>query len=992
MRIYWQTKIWALLHDPVLKALYPTNKMGEEGLWAELQCMKGWISPKRKSEYPNSNLSEHTNSNLSREFLKYINLCDLIASASDRSSIGRLPAYLSYIEYSTDKGIDIHHLLSGEVCNIKLTEYEQNLTSNRTKWLIEQQKQAIAFVKDWDDPKKVYWWLWRCYTEQIGQNLNAPIISLLPAETRLPDGSLWSHTTITSALAGALAGYYQDENYPQKGKSFTRSHPHLAIFSFSPVQDAIKSSRKMRDFWAGSWLLHYLAAKVCYAIAAKYGPDIFLYPCLYNQPLIDLWLKQNYPDLGLKQPSLNKLLTAGFPNVLVMILPNNGDKNNKFITGVMTFAKETLKNEWKTIGRLTLKFLQNHKQWQEINPNTWDNWLDHQWEIYWSATPIGNLNEDLAKSPNKKEDYAPWKEQQNKFTTLKENLFPESEQDFFNQIYRLTEEEENKEEETLNPEEKKIKYRRPPNINVGSWWPYFFDHLRFGLTSVKNHREWQLPTAFSVRSSISGLGSAVHNNDDDWATESELNKFWQKSIGLFDGTEKLNATEVVKRCLHHILPELLGVEKGKLEFYYPDLTCGVAGYLKQHDHTVLRKYQENCQQIIKDFSWAEKNSRSDWGIPWIDNNQNMGEKYHPRLLNTGWLIEDYEKEETKKEETQKLRSAIAKLYPQNNPTDWYIICAGDGDSMSGWLKGDKMKNYTDYIPQELKDKIKNMPDEYKEPITKFIENKKRMSPASHNALSRALLDFSNQLVPYITEERYAGRLIYGGGDDVLAYMNLWEWDEWLWDIRQCFRGDKDPKDEFNNEGNYWRFKEVEKQPESLEKRPLFTMGKEATISFGIVIAHHSVPLAIALENLWEAEDQAKEHCYEDKEGKKKEKDAVEVRVLYSSGNILKARAKFDIFDNWKQLINMSNIEPGIFEICADLLNKHLIPKKEAIAPWVKYFCNQRSNLKDNREEFEQKLGGFMENLWEQTLEEKFNCELNNWLKIAAFVLKNREIK
>jgi CRISPR/Cas system-associated protein Cas10 (large subunit of type III CRISPR-Cas system) len=37
------------------------------------------------------------------------------------------------------------------------------------------------------------------------------------------------------------------------------------------------------------------------------------------------------------------------------------------------------------------------------------------------------------------------------------------------------------------------------------------------------------------------------------------------------------------------------------------------------------------------------------------------------------------------------------------------------------------------------------------------------------------------------------------------------------------------------------------------------MGHKATISFGIVLAHHSVPLAIALENLWEAEDKAKKH-------------------------------------------------------------------------------------------------------------------------------------
>ncbi len=43
-----------------------------------------------------------------------------------------------------------------------------------------------------------------------------------------------------------------------------------------------------------------------------------------------------------------------------------------------------------------------------------------------------------------------------------------------------------------------------------------------------------------------------------------------------------------------------------------------------------------------------------------------------------------------------------------------------------------------------------------------------MGPSTHSALSRALLDFSNQLVPYLTQNRYAGRLIYGGGDDVFS--------------------------------------------------------------------------------------------------------------------------------------------------------------------------------------------------------------------------------
>lgn len=296
-----------------------------------------------------------------------------------------------------------------------------------------------------------------------------------------------------------------------------------------------------------------------------------------------------------------------------------------------------------------------------------------------------------------------------------------------------------------------------------------------------------------------------------------------------------------------------------------------------------------------------------------------------------------------------------------------------------------------------------------------------MGPATHSALSRALLDFSNQLVPYLTEERYAGRLIYSGGDDVLAYTNLWEWDNWLWDIRQCFRGQKDPKNEFNNDGDYWQCKQ-EKLPEKLANRPLFTMGSQATISFGIVIAHHSVPLAIALEKLWEAEEEAKEHKYhsgclfkkshcllETREVKYinqyNQKDAVQVRVIYSNENILKATAKFDVFNQWQQLLNQE-VESSIFEQAATVYNQHPIPLRKAIEPWTKAFCERREKLKDDeKKKLKIALASFIDCLWLTTFEdncnpevqnhkdqEKLNKEVQNWLKLAAFVKRNRQIK
>ena len=138
----------------------------------------------------------------------------------------------------------------------------------------------------------------------------------MPAETRIPDASIWSHGSLTAALAGALAGYdltsAQIKRWPANKNT---SRPYIAIFSFTPIQELIKASRKMRDFWAGSWILHYLSAKICWKLAQLYGPDSLVYPCLFQQPLIDHWLLKQWPDFEkwIKKPGSQQILTAGFP-------------------------------------------------------------------------------------------------------------------------------------------------------------------------------------------------------------------------------------------------------------------------------------------------------------------------------------------------------------------------------------------------------------------------------------------------------------------------------------------------------------------------------------------------------------------------------------------------------------------------------------------------------------------------------------------------------
>jgi CRISPR-associated protein Cmr2 len=990
--VFWQAKIWGLLHDPLLKSLYKNKS--QQSIWEEVLKRLG-----------NSNPSS---------LAKQVKEADFIAAASDR------PAWdqdnnRGHVDYEQAQGLHVSHLLSGnpqfvvipEGVNAHL-EQDQRLNSKEAAMIREQLLPLLDIdgLSVEEKHQKAFWWLWRCLPVVIAREFGENT-ALLPADTRIPDCSVWSHNSTVSAIAGTLV----------QSESGDQSRPYLTIFSMTPVQEMIKASRKMQDFWAGSWLLHYLSAKVCWQWACKYGPDSLVYPSLYAQPLIDHWLLERWPDFEhwVNQPSTKQLLTAGFPNVVVAVLPESvirGQKGN-----ALAIAENRLREAWLEVG---------NKVWQKLprkdkvnKERLWDGWLKHQWQTYWTALPLGHALSEPEKlnvlsrgqgdilvatdraNPIKiqqlskiKNDFLKWANAQNNFCQMKsidvETAIDSStlawNPDAFN-------------DQTCPTFAELSTYRQ---FNVGLWWAKVFDQLRRNLAGVKNTRTWELPSVFSPRSTISGIGVVLHPQQDDphrkkpvdWVAESETRKFWQKERGWFDGREELNATEVLKRGLRKVLPELLGLEEQQLAAAYPDLTVGVAGYLhqleRQKNDAAIAYYRQAGQEICTQFPWAQNAKDEHWGIPWIDDNPEHRQYPHPRLLNDGWLIEDCEiqDENVLKQQQEELQKLIQSKFPSgSNPTDWYVLAAGDGDDMGEWLQGVKLKPYQNYTPKNYPD-----PEARKEwqGVESFLNSKKRMGPATHAALSRALLDFSNQLVPYLTERRYAGRLIYSGGDDVLAYTNLWEWDDWLWDIQQCFRGQADPHGEFNHTGDYWTWRGGGEQS-SVFKRPLFTMGHQASISFGIVIAHHSVPLAIALENLWAAEkDGAKEHIAVSGD----KKDAVQVRVLYGNGNILTATSKFAMFNQWRSLLTaIPDIEPALFEQAAEMWQQHPVPMVAAIAPWTQAFCSRREALREDADgQFQRLLADFLNAVWTMSKDEDRDREVKNWLKLAAFVLRKRDIQ
>ena len=1032
-QLFWQAKIWGLLHDPALKALHTTGR-GGNGLWRDLAVMQDWVDQGWDPEGKSGKGWQH------------IHLADYIASASDRGAVGSLSVAVNY----EDSGLELRHLLSGEIRRFKLKDdHHQDLmgTSNRKDFLLGKEQALLPpEIQQETDARKVFWWLWRCLPIATCKAFDHDqSLLLMPAETRLPDSSIWDHASITAALAGALTGpNLTSKDLERWNQDSQKELPHLVSFTFTPIQELIKASRKMRDFWAGSWILHYLSARVCWALAWKYGPDSVLYPSLFQQPLIDHWLLNGLPtnnqapnhqapnsmfsgwkadfEPWVNSPENPELLTAGFPNVIVLLLPESK------VQAAMQQAKAVLKEEWLRLGSLVFKNLHTDRHWMPgltEDHKTWSGWLDSQWQTYWSAVPIGHDVEDLKTSALEEErhgELAAWQAE-------------------LNQLYRVTQDDLKPfKPEELNFLRQACKHRqdtqgRKFSVNVGSWWPYTFSSTRTALAGVKNARNWTLPTAFGTRSTISGIGPVVHPHADH-SPEQTIKQLWQRRAGVFDGSEQLNATEVLKRGLHHVLEELFGLDEEKMTAFYPDLTAGVAGYLRQHqgDEAHLQQFRKtgrDVERAIRELGGRLRNPCQSWGIPWIDAEpQTDLRPHHARLLNAGWLLEEIESDEIEQLEQQddsqtqlseirlKFRQAIQQVidrnYPGNSPADWYVLAAGDGDDMNGWLKGKHMKSYGDYMPAGLADKVdqSSLPKELKTAFTEFSTKvQKRMGPATYNALSRALLDFSNQLVPYLTEQRYAGRLIYGGGDDVLAYTNLWEWDTWLWDIRQCFRGAKDPEENrlaaknglralnepyFKRVGDYWEWQGTT-ETVTLPQRPLFTLGQDATISFGIVIAHNSVPLAIALEALRKAEEGAKDHCHGVGHDKVV-KDAVQVQVLYGNGNNLTATSKFEVFNQWRSLLSLiDNLEPSLFEQAASLWDQHPSPVYEAIPAWVTAFCDRRdffAGNDDDKEKFAKALSEWLKTLWKKTQDDpkERQTTIVNWLKLAAFILRKRNIQ
>jgi CRISPR-associated protein Cmr2 len=180
---------------------------------------------------------------------------------------------------------DLHALEVQRVAKAALDALESEVPSSGTE---ESRYHRLATL------------LWRKFPEALRSAAGRENLGLLwdwlPADTRVPDHTIWDHQRLTSAFA--LAG----------------DSPALLLFSISPVQGFIAGGRKLSDLWCASLILSRTIWAAMRSVVDPLGPESILFPDLRGQPVVD-------HDLELRKVNRENLRVPSLPNRFAALVP-----------------------------------------------------------------------------------------------------------------------------------------------------------------------------------------------------------------------------------------------------------------------------------------------------------------------------------------------------------------------------------------------------------------------------------------------------------------------------------------------------------------------------------------------------------------------------------------------------------------------------------------------------------------------------------------------
>jgi CRISPR-associated protein Cmr2 len=891
----WTTKLHARLHDPAEKALVLLRdpEGHEGGTCRALARLMGWETSSTTTQIDPDNAQVlHCTvfkDGLPRETYQTVQRADWWAAAADRPQFP-----MEELTVTTRKGTEVVckvapgsqvrwanspvliHPLTGYQLDLsrfgglKDTEIGDIKTRSFSHFEGLVQKSSDGGI----DVHRTLLAMWRFGPELREEEDNGTLGALwplLPADTRVPDHSIWDHLDLTSAFAGA----FTDD---------PRGEVALLTLSIGPVQSFIAAARSTSDLWAGSHLLARLAWEAMKPVCKALGPDAILFPRLRGVPQVDVWLRDELKlDAGLfkdaqwaqKATDENPLFAAALPNRFVALVP--ASKAESLAREVQATVRAWLQSLGeKVVDRLLKEAGVNSNGPSHAHGQAREQ-LKGFPEVHWAAVPFSLIRVGDEKRQTSL-DTVPLSTAMAPFFDIQPGQAPGF---LATSAWKVLQKEMRWDAKTT--------FFAP---NPGALYPAIHDLAERALAAAKAVRPFKAQSEQGWRCSLTGetewlATDPAHlmippgqRKDTLWNLVAKHRPAWAKK------GEHLGALAAIKRLWPQLFAEEVGGITGNSK-------AGAASRFVVSTHTMSLAHQLDqwlAQGGIIPPEISSKNvlqGRESVALP-----RKLMRKYggNPKALDIARQLPallDAADEDSDESDARYLKGIARQVLGRDagRLETYYGLLLMDGDRMGAWLAGgdEYAISYLDSFHPQVRDGF-NAQSQREPALRGYGSQKRAVSPNRHLSISGALNDFSLTVAPHVVEVEHLGRLIYAGGDDVMAMFPVADLLPAMQRLRVAYAG-HDPAHEagaFDQSGLMLQhgFALLSR---GRQRRLMRMMGERATASAGAVVAHHQAPLGAVMRELRAAEARAKT------EGGR---DAFSLAVVKRSGGALTATAKF----------------------------------------------------------------------------------------------------
>ena len=776
---YWKYKLANYLHDPPDKAL---GIPGHEARSRDLCDLLNLPTPD-KNEYQRA---------------------DQIASGMDRTC---LPGYSD--DQAKNGAIDFlqHPVLThptGAQASLRLelpVNLDRNAISNRIKEITKDLWDSLTMGDRFrNNPAGAaagcFHMVHHFLRERLVQENVGGLGGLwhrLPADTRIPDHSIWQHCALVSALTSCFRLSAQDQ-------------ASLLVFSLTPVQDFIARARKLRDYWIGSTILSWLTFEGIKVVIYEFGSDHVLYPSLIGQPMVgelldkDLGLKHIDPDPNRRQEETG---AASFPNKFVCLVPSGGEKD------AAQKIEQGIQQAWLQLGDETLSLVEKTiKRKDSYLSGQFHRQLTHFWEYRWAACPLaGSSAAAELKALLPPSVWAAPLAMQAASQSLG--------------VYR--------------------------DYTKGEGGLYGVSHalsqsmLAAGKTYRQDRREPERGIKCSLQGDLEILRFAWQEGSDKNPRPAH-DPFWRdfkKSYRVktdFKASERLSAVALVKRLAHRLCKEIPHHPLQKIfaaADRFPSTTeIALSAWLDEVEAMGLqekfsgdRDWRQKLAQHLHDQEpGAEDQDRNAEIVELDKNDQEISRAIVKEMSRIGRSIRDEDR--------------------------YYAILVMDGDHMGKLVNGETLgSQWRTVLHPDLVGRLEapGFEEDFGLFWKKWLDQPRLLAPGIHAAISEALADFSLRTVPAVMaryiDSPQKGRLIYAGGDDVCAVLPVGAALAVAHDIARSYNHSFLV---FGPDGGPAQTTMEKWHPEPGRLALHLGAGPEISISGALLIVHHKQPLAGAM--------------------------------------------------------------------------------------------------------------------------------------------------